>query len=124
MIVGHRIQERIIALSTSQGALAREIGVSRQAIGKLVRGETNDTGKLYQIARFLRTSPEFLTGETDDDSMDAAELAMTNQDREWLDLIHSLSAKDRDALLQLAKTIAGRSEPKSLHDDDGGELRE
>jgi phage repressor protein C with HTH and peptisase S24 domain len=66
MILGSRIRERISATGTSQAQLARAIGVSPQAVSKMVVGNTNESAKLYQIARFLRTTPEYLTGETDD----------------------------------------------------------
>lgn len=66
MLIGTRLLERIDACGTTQAALARAIGVTPQAISKMVRGGTADTAKLYQIARFLKTTPEYLTGETDD----------------------------------------------------------
>ena len=57
----------------------RDIGVSPQAVSKMVLGDINDTSKLYQIARFLRTSPEYLTGETDD----AAPGALADRRLSW-----------------------------------------
>lgn len=66
MIIGARIKERLEANGASQAELARAIGVSPQAISKLVLGETSESPKLYQIARFLKTTPEYLTGEIDD----------------------------------------------------------
>lgn len=48
--------------------MARYIGVSSQAVSKMVLGGTTDSPKLYQIAKFLGTTPEYLTGETDDPS--------------------------------------------------------
>jgi len=66
MIKGDRIRERLIACGKSQAELAREIKVSPQAVSKLIIGGTNETAKLYQIARFLETTPEYLTGESDD----------------------------------------------------------
>lgn len=65
MIIGDRIRDRLSEIGESQASLAREIGVTPQAISKMVMGGTTDTAKLWQIARFLRTSPEYLTGETD-----------------------------------------------------------
>ncbi|MBK6801672.1 S24 family peptidase [Novosphingobium sp.] len=69
MIIGERIRERLEGLSQSQSALARAIGVSPQAVSKMVSGGTNESAKLFQIARFLHTTPEFLTGETDDPNL-------------------------------------------------------
>jgi phage repressor protein C with HTH and peptisase S24 domain len=66
VIKGVRIRERLETLTRSQGWLAREVGISPQAVSKIINGDTNETAKLYQIARALQTTPEFLTGETDD----------------------------------------------------------
>lgn len=65
MSLGERIRERLAATNVTQAALAVAIGVSPQAISKLVKGETTETSRLYQIARFLSTTPEYLLGETD-----------------------------------------------------------
>lgn len=66
MIIGDRLSERLAAAEKTQADLARAIGVTPQAVSKMVRGPTTDTSKLYQIARFLGTTPEYLSGETDD----------------------------------------------------------
>ena len=66
MSLGERIGQRIKEQRTTQAALAKAIGVSPQAISKLVTGETTETSRLYQIARELETTPEYLLGETDD----------------------------------------------------------
>lgn len=66
MSMGPRIRERLSAIGRNQADLARAIGVSPQAISKLVQGGTAETPKLYQIARFLETTPEYLSGESDD----------------------------------------------------------
>lgn len=66
MIIGDRLRRAIAARGTTQGALARAIGVSPQAISKMVLGSKTDTSKLHQIAKYLETTPEYLTGETDD----------------------------------------------------------
>ena len=71
MIRGDRIRERLELLGRSQGWLAREVGLSSQAISKMVNGGTEDSPKLFQIARALRTTPEYLTGESDDPSLQA-----------------------------------------------------
>lgn len=66
MINAKRLKERIAAANKIQADVAREIGVSPQAVSKLVSGETQETSKLYQIARFLKTTPEYLTDESDE----------------------------------------------------------
>ncbi|WP_050600049.1 XRE family transcriptional regulator [Qipengyuania citrea] len=66
MISGERIKERLTVLGATQAQLARAVGLSPQAISKLTMGGTQDSPKLYQIARFLRTTPEYLSEESNE----------------------------------------------------------
>jgi transcriptional regulator with XRE-family HTH domain len=115
MILGDRISKRIKALGTSQGALARAIGVSPQAVSKMVVGGTTETGRLYQIARELKTSPEYLTGETDDPASEGVDDALSSDERELIDLWQGIPPKDRAALLQLARTLSSCATTPSVH---------
>lgn len=72
-IVGARLEWLIEDRRTSQSAVAREIGVSQPSIGRLISGETRETGKLIELARALRTTPEFLIGETDESDSGAVQ---------------------------------------------------
>ena len=65
-IVGSRLEWLIQDRRTSQSALARDVGVSQPTIGRLITGETRETGKIIELARALNTTPEYLIGETDD----------------------------------------------------------
>lgn len=53
-------------LGFSQTALARAVGVSQATIYKLVSGQSAGSSHLHKIARILKTSPSYLTGETSD----------------------------------------------------------
>ena len=66
MSVGSRIKERLKAKDMSQAELARRVGVRQSTINELVRGESQSSKHLHQIARHLGTTPEYLSGETDD----------------------------------------------------------
>jgi transcriptional regulator with XRE-family HTH domain len=66
MLIGERVAERMQAQSLSQAELARRIGISQQAVGKLVNGSSRSSSYLHRIARELRTTPEYLSGEIDD----------------------------------------------------------
>lgn len=66
MSLGERILKRLTALGMSQSRLAREVGISPQAIHKMVGGHTVQTAHIYLIAKALQTTPEYLAGETDD----------------------------------------------------------
>lgn len=68
MTMGDRIAARMAELGISQSELARKIGVSQQAIGKLVKGQVQTSRHLHVIARELGTTPQYLAGETDDPS--------------------------------------------------------
>jgi phage repressor protein C with HTH and peptisase S24 domain len=71
MIKGERLAERMKTLGFSQSALAREVGVTQQTIGKLISGQSAGSSHLFKIARILRTTEAYLTGETDDPAENA-----------------------------------------------------
>lgn len=71
MIRSDRLKARLSARNASQADLARAIGVTPQAVSKMVSGETTDTPKLFQIASFLATTPEYLSGASDDAELSA-----------------------------------------------------
>lgn len=66
MISRVRLKEMMDKRGVTQSALAARVGVSQQAIGKLLTGESATSRQLHKIARELRTTPAYLTGETDD----------------------------------------------------------
>lgn len=70
MHLGERIEELLRERGWSQAQLARRIGVSQQTIWKLVNGTSSTTKHLRKIAIELKTSEEYLLGETDDPSPD------------------------------------------------------
>jgi phage repressor protein C with HTH and peptisase S24 domain len=87
MTVGTRIEERLTALALSQGELARRVGISPQAIWKLVNGQSQGTKHLHRIARLLETTPEYLLGETGDPSPHAASIApQLNEDPDLVEI--------------------------------------
>lgn len=65
-VIADRIKWLIKERGTTQSAVADAIGLKQPSVGRLVSGETKNTGKLHELARALRTTPEFLVGETDD----------------------------------------------------------
>lgn len=65
-IVGERIAELIVGKGFNQTLIAKLTGMTQPSIGRLISGETRETGKLLELARALGTSPEYLVGETDD----------------------------------------------------------
>lgn len=53
-------------LGVSQAELGRRVGISQQAINKLVNRESSNSKHISQIATALDTSPAYLLGQTDD----------------------------------------------------------
>lgn len=70
-IVGSRLEKLIEDRRLTQSAVARLIGVSQPSIGRLISGETRETGKIIELSRVLETTPEYLIGEIDDPSVSA-----------------------------------------------------
>lgn len=66
MILADRLTERMEECRVSQSELARIVGISQSAIWKLASGGGQGSKHLHRIAAALRTTPEYLTGETDD----------------------------------------------------------
>ena len=67
--IGGRIVERLTALGISQAELARRVGITQPAINHLIKRGSGGSAHLHKIARELETSPEYLSGETDDPSL-------------------------------------------------------
>lgn len=63
-----RFKARLAECGLSQSALARKIGVSQPTIARLAAGTAYGSTHIHLIARQLGTTPEYLTGETDDPS--------------------------------------------------------
>jgi phage repressor protein C with HTH and peptisase S24 domain len=65
MIIADRLSSQMKVRGFSQSELARRVGMSSSMIGKLTRGEVRDTSHIYDIARALCVSAEFLMGDSD-----------------------------------------------------------
>ena len=71
MLEPKRLSERLVAVGLSQAELARIVGISQQAVGKLVNGRSRSTSHIARIARALSTTAAYLEGEIDDPDKDA-----------------------------------------------------
>lgn len=65
-IAGTRLDILRKRAGLSRNALAQMVGVSQPTISRLITGETKHTSVLMELAQALGTSPEYLTGESDD----------------------------------------------------------
>lgn len=82
-----RFRERLEAAGLSQAGLARKIGVAQATIAKLALGESTGSKHLHRIARELGTTPQYLTGETDDPTEGALPTPTPEQVAEQLDVV-------------------------------------
>ena len=67
-VLGHRLAERMKELGVSQSELAKAVNISQPTVNQLLHKPGRGSKHLHKIARTLKTSPEYLTGETDDPS--------------------------------------------------------
>lgn len=65
-VLGDRIRERLRLIDATQEALATAVGMKQQSIAMIIAGKVKRPGKLLEIARFLRTTQEYLLGDTND----------------------------------------------------------
>lgn len=82
--MGSRIAERLELLGITQSALARMVGVTQPSINHLIKNGSQGSKHLHKIAAALRTTPEYLTGETDDP--DAGYVALPSAEQVAADL--------------------------------------
>lgn len=68
MLIPERLVRLMADRKINQSKLAQRVNVSQQTIGKLCKGASASSAHLHKIARELGTTPEYLTGETDDPS--------------------------------------------------------
>ncbi len=87
MIRSDRVREMLVSKGLSQTELARRVSVTQGAIAKIVSSNPSGSSHLHKIARELGTTPEYLTGETDDPSSNALPAATTESLAEQLDLV-------------------------------------
>lgn len=65
-IVGERIGGRLEKTGISQAELARAVGLTQATISDLVNGKSRSTTRIVEIAHYLSTTAEYLTGAHDD----------------------------------------------------------
>lgn len=102
-------------MDLSQAELARRVGISQPAIYSLINSNKGGSRYLHRIARELHTTPEYLTGETEDPHGDIPMAELTSEERNWLDWLRSAAPEDRKALVRLARTIATSAASPSVH---------
>ena len=110
MKLGERVEERRQAIGISQAELARRVGISQSTMNSLINGDARTSRSLHKIARELKTSPEYLSGETDDPTSGVPDSPLASaRARELLECFDSLRPDEQAALLQIARSMAAGS---------------
>lgn len=110
MIEPARLRELMEARGISQSELARRAGTTQSTIYKLLTGESRSSKYSLRIARELHTTPAYLHNETDDSTADAlCTRPLSSGARELVECFDALAADEQRALLQVARSMAGRS---------------
>lgn len=87
MIVMERLAERMRHFGLSQAELARRVGISQQAIGKLVNGSSRSSPHIGKIAQILETTPAYLVGQVTDPKEGAMLIPTDDVIADQLDLV-------------------------------------
>lgn len=87
MLLADRLKDRLQLAGLSQSELARRVKVAQPTIAKLVMGQSAGSSHLHKIARELGTTPQYLTGETDDPMLGALPVPTPEMIAEFLDLV-------------------------------------
>lgn len=107
MKLGERIELRRAEIGISQSELARRVGVRQSTMNSLINGDSRTSRSIVKIAQVLNTSPAYLMGETDDPAQDAVSAAISSQDIEWLEMLHRLAPRERNAVKAMIAVLLG-----------------
>jgi transcriptional regulator with XRE-family HTH domain len=105
MLIAERIKGQMEACELTQAALAREVGVSQQSIGRLVSGEAIGSRYLHKIAAALHTTPAYLTGETDDPTSELPDDPYSSDERDLINQLRQLPPAAQAAVRDLVKSL-------------------
>lgn len=109
-----RLAEAMESRGVDQKALAAELGVAQGTISKIVVGRTANSRLIPRIAVHLGVSVPWLLGESDDpDAGSTAARTLNYEQLELIDCFDRLSRADQQALLQIARSMAGHATPSA-----------
>lgn len=111
MIDTDRLKARLRARGISQAELARRVGLRQSTINLLFNGKSQNTTRLRDIARELRTTAEYLEGRTDDPDSQLADPGISNEERELIELTRTLARGDLDVVSHLIRRLASCPAP-------------
>lgn len=107
-------------LRWSQAVLAYEARVPLHVVRSLAAGKLPPFLDLYEIARKLKVSHQYLAGLTDDPSQEIFALVYDREDLELLDKIRHLSKSDRQNVERVIDALATSAASPRLNDGRAG----
>jgi phage repressor protein C with HTH and peptisase S24 domain len=96
----------------TQTKLAKLAGVSQATIGKLESGVSSGSSHLHRIARALKTTPDYLTGDTNDPEADYVPVPSTDVVAKDLGLV---PVREIDLTLGLGATFLDVPVTETIH---------
>lgn len=111
MSLGDRIRTRLKQIGMTQAELCKRAEVPQSTLNSIIQRDSRSTPHLVRIATALRTSPAYLTEETDDPDSPVPDLAMSFEERELLGLTRRLERADFEAVTYLIRRLVGVGMP-------------
>lgn len=105
-----RLNSRLKARGISQAELARRVGLQQSTINLLFNGRSRSTTKLRDIARELKTTPEYLEGLTDAPDSQAIDSGISAHERDLIELTRTLPPEDYDVVTHIIRRLAASAQ--------------
>ena len=118
-IIPERLAARMEALGLSQTAVANAIGVKPPSISRLVKGKHAQTRHIFALARAVRTTPEYLTGVSDDPDADAPAAPL---ERPYQAIMMQVLLPAEDALARMFEALLAMTDPAASTEEQARSL--
>ena len=114
-ITADRLGEAMRRRGWDQTILAERVGATQGAISKILVGKTSNSRLMPAIATEIGVSLAWLLGKSDDETGQVGDLTINGEERDWLDLLRTLTPEDREAVIRLTRSLANCVTPPSVH---------
>lgn len=106
MSLGTRILARLAALKMSQAELCRRADIPQSTLNSILRRDTRTSPHLLKMVNVLKTTPQYLSGETDNPGADYLPSELSEDEHKLIDLLRSLNPEKRSAIAEIARLMA------------------
>lgn len=125
MSLGDRIRTRLQQVGMTQAELCKRAEVPQSTLNSILQRDSRSSPHLVRIATALRTSPAWLTEETDDPDSQLPDLAMSFEERELLGLTRRLQRSDLEAVTYIIRRLVGAGmAPGQFNEDRAGAVHD